>query len=364
MDDLLDTAPCGFFSVADDGTVLHANATLRALVGADDLVGRHLDAFLSPGARIFYQTHVFPLLRVEGRADEIYLSLRDRQGGDVPVLLNAVRRARGGRPVSDAVVVPMRRRNQFESELLQARQAAEEANRARARFLSMVSHDLRAPLGAINLASDLLASGAVGPVNDAQRHDLERIREASAYVLGLVADLLNFARVEANRADVRVRPVAVQAVLDRAVDVVEHLAVEARLTLAREGDDAGAAVLADPERLQQVLLNLLTNALKFTPAGGRVTLAAERAGGAVLLHVCDTGPGIPPEAAERIFDPFVQLEQSGGAALREGVGLGLAISRELARAMGGDLTVASVVGAGSTFTVRLPAATLPEEVAA
>ena len=352
MDTLLDAAPCGFFSFADDGFVLHVNATLCDMVEADDLVGRHVDAFLAPGARIFYQTHIFPMLRLHGRVDEIYLSLHTRQGVEVPVLLNAVRRERDGRVVSDAVVVPMRQRNQFESELLQAKYAAEEADRARARFLAVLSHDLRAPLSAINLAADILASGAEGPVTDAQRQDLVRIKDASAYVLQMVTDLLNFARVDANRVDVRIQPVPVRMALDRAASMVEHLADQAGLMLAREDHDLPTAVLADPERLQQVLLNLLTNAVKFTERGGRITLATARDRGTIRLHVRDTGRGIPPEEADRIFDPFVQLEDQGGAR-RDGIGLGLAISRELTRAMDGDLTVESVVGKGSTFTVVL-----------
>lgn len=355
MDDLLDTAPCGFLSFADDGIVLRANATLRGLLGIDPLQGQHVDALLAPGARIFYQTHVFPLLKLEAKVDEIYLSLRTHAGADLPVLLNAVRRERDGRPVNDAIVVPMRRRNQFESELLQAKHAAEEASRARARFLSILSHDLRAPLSAITLAADLLASGAAGPVTDGQRHDLERIQETSTYVLRLVSDLLNFSRVQTNRMDVRVRPVALAEVLDRATGTVEHLAADAELSLVHEAHDPDALLLADPERLQQILLNLLTNAIKFTEPGGTITLATTGGTRSVRLHVRDTGRGIPPDRLESIFDPFVQLTgPSGGPS--EGVGLGLAISRELARAMRGELTVESAVGRGSTFTVVLPKA--------
>ncbi|MEP0547067.1 MAG: HAMP domain-containing sensor histidine kinase [Rhodothermales bacterium] len=352
--DLLHTAPCGFLAVADDGRILYANVTLLGLVEADALSGQHVDAILTPGARIFYQTHVFPLLKLRNRVEEVYLSLRTRSGDDVPVLLNAVRGIRDGHPVNDAVVVPMRRRNQFESELLQAKHVAEEANRARARFLSILSHDLRAPLSAINMAATILQSGAVGPVNEIQSHDLRRIEDASSYVLRLVTDLLNFARMEAGRIDVRLRPIALSDVLDRTLGVVEPLASGAGLTYDADLHDPACEILADPERLQQVLLNLLTNAVKFTDGGGRITLASERVGSTVRLHVRDTGHGIPPDAIDRIFDPFVQLDRPDASGPREGAGLGLAISRELTHAMKGELTVASVLGAGTSFTVALP----------
>ncbi|MDX1419215.1 MAG: HAMP domain-containing sensor histidine kinase [Rubricoccaceae bacterium] len=355
MDPLLDTAPCGFFSVNDDGTVVRANATLRNYLGAETLVGHHVDALLSRGAKIFYQTHVFPLLRVEGEVNEVYLSLRTAGGDDLPVLLNATRHTGNDGAVNDAVVVPMRRRNQFESELLQAKHAAEEASRARARFLSVLSHDLRAPLSAINLAAHMLAEEALGPVTDAQRRDLDRIRESSAYVLRLVTDLLNFSRVDAGRVTVRVRATALSDVLDRATDIVEPLAAEAGVAFIRTPQAATGAVLADPERLQQVLLNLLTNAVKFTDPGGHIRVETEETDDLVRLHVRDTGRGIAPEEIERVFEPFVQLAQPDDAP-RDGAGLGLAISRELVRAMGGDLTVESVLGEGSSFTIALPAA--------
>lgn len=355
MDTLLEMAPCGVLSVADDGTILTANATFRALVEADALVGQPVNTVLGPGARIFYQTHVFPLLRVEGKAEEIYLSLRTSSGEEVPVLLNAVRRERDVHPVSDIVVVPMRRRNQFESELLQAKRAAEEANRARSRFLSILSHDLRAPLSAINMAATILASGSGGPVTPAQRHDLERIGEASRYVLDLVTDLLTFSRIEAQRVSVRMQALSVASVLDRAENLVEHLVIEAGLSIIRDAAARIDPIMADPARLQQVLLNLITNAVKFTPAGGRVTLATEQDGGTIRLHVRDTGRGIDADALPHVFEPFVQLEEADALG---GVGLGLAISRELVRAMGGDLTVVSTLGVGTTFTVALPIATL------
>lgn len=354
MDDRLDTAPCGFLTFADDGTVREVNATLRDLLGygEGELEGQHVEALLSVGARIFYQTHLFPLLRLGGLVEEVYVSLRARDGADVPVLLNAVRHERDGAYASDCVLVPIRQRSRYEDEILQAKKAAEAANEARARFLSMMSHDLRTPLSAINLSAEVLLRGGRGPVAAAQEQDLRRIREASQYVLDLVTDILNYARVEAGRAALRLERCPVERALDRAEGLVGHLIEEGGLEYAREGCAPDLAVQADAERLQQVLLNLLTNAVKFTDPGGRIAVECERYGGRVLLRVRDNGPGIAPERIERLFDPFVQGDPPSDRG-QQGVGLGLAICRELAQAMGGDVTVESTVGVGSAFTVSL-----------
>lgn len=353
MDDLLDKAPCGFLRLADNGTILIANTTIRTLLGYDraSLEGVHIDTLLTPGARIFYQTHVFPLLRVQSKVEEVYLSMRSGNGADVPVLLNAARHEEGGVGVSDWIIVVMRRRNQFENELLQAKKAAEEANRTKARFLSMLSHDLRAPLSGISMAAQILATGAAGPVTERQRSELERIKSASQYVLRLVKDLLNYARLQSGRVAVKREPVVLAVVLAQSKAMISHLMEEANLSFDLGSPPSDLAVCADPDRLQQVILNLLSNAVKFTDPGGDVAILCERQGDQVLLKIRDTGRGIPADRLEQIFSPFTQI---GASVSRDGsVGLGLAISRELVRSMGGDLTVESKEGHGSTFTISL-----------
>lgn len=357
MDTLLDTAPCGVLLFADDGTVLQANATLLGLLGhaREGVEGRHVEGLLTPGAQIFYQTHFFPLLKMRGKAEEVYLSLRAHDGADVPVLVNAQRREHEGATVNVCIVVPIRQRSRFEDELIQAKRAAEEASRARGRFLSMMSHDLRTPLSAISMAAHLLKVGSQGPVSEGQLHLLGRIEGASKYVMGLISDILTYSRLESGRAELRAEAVAVAHAVTKAEALVAHQMEDAGLTYTRGACDPTLAVQADPARFQQVLLNLLANAAKFTGRGGSVSVTAAPAGGRVLIHVSDTGRGIPADQTERIFDPFVRGEQGAGEPAPEGVGLGLAISREFARAMGGDLTVVSTVGEGSVFTVALPA---------
>lgn len=348
---MIDHAPCGFVSLGDDGTMRSVNTTLAELLGYTrvELEGWHLEKILPPGARIFYQTHVFPLLKMHGRAEEIYLNLRTKDGLSVPMLMNGVRHERDGESVNDCVFVRMIQRSQYEDQLLQARRLAEQANAAKASFLSMMSHDLRTPLTTISGHADLIAGG-VGSVEE-QRVGIERIRHASGELLRMINDILSFAQLDRGHVEVKPSPLRVSDAVARAESLVRLHLHEAGLAFSYEPCDA--VVLADPDRLQQILLNLLTNAIKFTDRGGRISIICERAEEHVRIRVRDTGIGIAPDQLQRAFEPFVQLQTSGGDASR-GVGLGLAISRELARAMNGEVTAESGLGEGSTFTIALP----------
>jgi signal transduction histidine kinase len=263
------------------------------------------------------------------------------------MLMNAARRD----DVNDAVFVRMSQRHRYEDELLEARRVAEGANAAKAKFLSMMSHDLRTPLTAISGYTRLLTAGAYGPLTPDQLDNLERVQSASGQVARMIEDILDFAQLESGRVHVRVQRVSLPEAVARAESLLRLRFEEAGLTFTARCE---GTVIADPDRLQQVLLNLLTNAAKFTPAGGHVSVETQPDGDRTLIHIRDTGSGIPAEQLQRIFDPFVQLDNQPEDRKQHGVGLGLAISRELARAMAGDLSVESAVGEGATFTVALP----------
>jgi signal transduction histidine kinase len=237
-----------------------------------------------------------------------------------------------------------------ESELHAARAVSE----ARTGFLNTMSHELRTPLNAIAGYVDLLEMGIRGPLADAQREDLGRIRGAQRHLLGLIDNVLDFTQVQAGEVPYSRDEVRLADVLD---EVGELVAPRLRDRVVLRWSDPGEiAAHADRRRVAQILHNLLTNAARFTPEGDEVEVRCEATAGDVFIHVADRGPGIPADALDAVFQPFVQVDRSLDRP-GEGTGLGLAISRELARAMGGDLTVRSAPGEGSTFTLRLPRAT-------
>ncbi|MEO7043134.1 MAG: chemotaxis protein CheB [Gemmatimonadaceae bacterium] len=271
-------------------------------------------------------------------------------------------------------------------ELLGKTAEAQASNRAKSDFLATMSHELRTPLNAIAGYAQLLEMGIRGPVTDEQRTDLARITRSQKHLLGLINEILNYAKVEAGVVPMRFADVNVSDLL-ASVEVMiapQMARKELRYELLNPNGhgDPTLAVRGDEDKIRQILLNLLTNALKFTAAEGTVDVSCDtdhsgsngsrgngsrskgsrgngsHADGEVSIHVRDTGIGISPEHLHLIFDPFVQVNASLTRP-SDGVGLGLAISRELARAMEGDITVESTLGTGSTFTLTLPRARLP-----
>jgi signal transduction histidine kinase len=242
---------------------------------------------------------------------------------------------------------------------------AEEANRAKSEFLATISHELRTPINAIVGYTDLLLLGIPDPPGPHQVEQLERLRRNGRHLTRLIDDILDLAKIEAGLLRMNEEVGSAEQAFETGLSIVGPIAADKGVEVVRHwGSKDSTYYRADPRRVEQILVNLLGNAVKFTPAGGRVELAcradSECTGkdtfraGYVLLSVQDNGIGIPVEKHEVIFERFVQGE-SGFRRSHEGAGLGLAISRELARLMGGDITVTASEGQGSCFTLRLPA---------
>ncbi|HEX5872496.1 MAG TPA: GAF domain-containing sensor histidine kinase, partial [Longimicrobium sp.] len=236
-----------------------------------------------------------------------------------------------------------------------ARAEAERANRAKSEFLAVMSHELRTPLNAIGGYAELMEMGIRGPVTPEQREDLRRVQTSQRHLLGLINEVLNYAKLETGTVQYDIGPVRILDVLAGVEALVAPQAQAKELALAIVPCPPALAVCADAEKVRQILVNLLSNAVKFTDRGGRVELTCEPAGRNVHVRVRDTGIGIPADQLERIFEPFVQV-RADLTRTAEGTGLGLAISRDLARGMDGDLAAESTLGDGSTFTLTLPAA--------
>jgi len=235
----------------------------------------------------------------------------------------------------------------------EARAVAERANRAKSDFLAVMSHELRTPLNAIGGYAELIELGIRGPVTAEQRADLDRIQRSQRHLLGLINGVLNYARLETGNVRYEVTDVEVDELLATCEALVAPQARAKRITLVVPSCPTTLSVRADEEKVQQILLNLLTNAIKFSDDGGRIEVNCQEQGDVVAIHVIDNGRGIAQEKLRAIFDPFVQVD-SRLTRTQEGVGLGLAISRDLAQGMRGDLTVESSLGHGSTFTLTLP----------
>jgi signal transduction histidine kinase/exonuclease VII small subunit len=362
---VIDQAPVPMYiATGRDHVFDMVNAPYAAMVGRrrDDMLGR-------PGREVFPEfvpQGVFALI------DEVYDSGVPYRATAIPATFDADRDGvpethyfnlvyqplldAGGAVYAVALVATE------VTELVQAREAAEAAqrdaelaNRAKADFLASMSHELRTPLNAIGGYVDLIDMGIQGPVTPEQQAALARVKASQQHLLVLINDVLSFAKVEAGTIELDLRPLGARELVAGVEPLVAPQAQAKGIALSVDGSGPERRLLGDEERVRQILLNLVGNAIKFTPAGGSVQLSIGGDARWVRISVRDNGPGIAAEKQQAIFDPFVQVERRFSNP-REGVGLGLAISRDLARAMGGDLGVVSTPGEGSTFTVQLPAA--------
>jgi signal transduction histidine kinase len=235
----------------------------------------------------------------------------------------------------------------------EARAAAETANQHKSRFLANMSHELRTPLNAIIGFSEVLLCGMAGPLSDRQMEFAGDVRDSAKHLLSLINDILDLSKVEAGRMELEVARFDIRHAIESAMTLVRGRAEAHGIQLEKQIAGDVNACDGDERRFKQVVLNLLTNALKFTPGGGRVILAAWRTNDAYVLSVKDTGVGIAEEDQEKVFEEFRQVGHDN-AGKAEGTGLGLTLTRKLVELQGGSIRVESAVGQGSTFTFTLP----------
>ena len=345
-----------------EGKTLFVNPRVEMLLGYQpaDLLGRNFwDVIIPRDEHARFRAMWEYLLR--GNIGDLESTALSRDGTRRKVLWNPVRRKAADGSLESLIVfgLDITERDRAEenarlyAEAAEARAEAEAANKAKSEFLANMSHELRTPLNAIGGYVQLLEEGIAGELNAKQLEYLRRTHRSQEHLLGLINDVLNFAKLEAGRVQFDVSNVQLSDTLAEVDDLILPQVAEKGLVYRNCGCDSDVIVRADPDKLRQILLNLVSNAVKFTPSGGRISIACEVRGSQVGISVQDSGIGVPADKRDAIFEPFVQV---GKGPDRQGTGLGLSISRELARAMKGDLTLTTEMGKGSTFTVTVPRA--------
>ncbi|MFC5549890.1 ATP-binding protein [Massilia aerilata] len=378
-DALFEQAACGLLLTDADGLILRANATLRGWLGyeEDELAGKlRMAELLTMGARLFHHTHCLPMLQDRGAVAEIQIALCHRDGRRLPVLVNIVRCLQAGRVVDQWAVFQSADRHAYERELLAARRAAEAASSAHERaevqlrllntqlsaadrrkdeFLATLSHELRNPLAPMRNALDVMKlkeDRGNAPALDGRL--LQAFDRQLRHLTHLVDDLMEVSRITQGRMQLRRAPVELGALVQGALQDLAGALRNARHTLRL--DLAGPPLLVDGDatRLSQVIVNLLNNAIKYTPDGGIIELRLRSRAGIAELTVRDSGIGIPASKLESVFEMFSQLEPALDRA-KGGLGIGLALVRGIVELHGGGIQAASAgPGRGSEFTVRLP----------
>ncbi len=314
-------------------------------------IGPQIDQVMSTGESTWHEDQYLPIER-NGHLEDVwwtysYSAVRDH--GEIAGVLVVCQE-------TTARVAMVNERERLLAMAERARIEAESANRAKSEFLAVMSHELRTPLNAIGGHAQLIELGVHGEVTAEQRTALERIQRSQRHLLGLINGVLNYAKIDAGAVNFEISDVIVDEALATCEALTGPNARVKGLEFRHVRCDPRIVVRADSEKLQQILFNLISNAIKFTDPGGCVSLEClETAKREIAVIVSDTGQGISEDQLERVFQPFVQIDTKLTRA-SEGTGLGLAISRELARGMGGELTVRSEVGVGSSFILSLPTA--------
>jgi PAS domain S-box-containing protein len=366
---LFHRAPVPYLVTDGLGVISNANAAASAMLGvrADRLVGKPLSVFIQEASRPRLRRMIAECRDPNAPPRTVRVNMIPRHGEVIRVEATV---SGSQNPVTDNVQIAwllvdqterlqqeeLERERAVELERLVAVRTAdlERAQELKDQLIGTVSHEFRTALGAIGGYAELLMLGIHGSLSDQQAADIERIQRAYTHLARLVDDLLSYNKLSAGQISLEIDDIPLADALRGLSDLVAPQADAKAITIDDSASETNLVVRADPERVRQIMLNLVGNAVKFSARGSRVVLSARARNSVAVVEVSDNGPGIPPDKLDVIFEPFVRL---GSDAEVTGSGLGLAISREMARAMGGALTASSEVGCGTCFTLELPLST-------
>ena len=367
VQDLYDNAPIGYHSLDAKGTFVRVNQTHLHWLGCtpEELIGRSITEFLTEAGRAIFD-EAFPIFKQRGWVRNIEFDLVRKDGSTFPVLINAtaVYDDQGRFVASRSTVFDHTERKRAELALRQSEETLRFANAELARalrmkdeFLANMSHELRTPLHGILAVTETLLDQIRGPLNERQQKSVGLIDQSGRHLLTLINDLLDLSRIEAGKLQLHLTPVSVDELCHASLLFVRGMAAKKQIQIEYANPLPGVQVVVDEQRLKQMLVNLLGNAVKFTPSGGHVTLSVVEDRGARLIHfaVQDTGPGIAPADQARLFQPFIQVDAQLSRQ-HEGSGLGLALVKRLAEQHGGTVHLDStgIPGNGCCFTISLP----------
>ncbi len=378
---LFEGAPDPYVVTDEQGTIQEANDALSRLLRmpTENVVRKSLDSFIDPSAWRDLDARLRELPSGQ-KLSRCALELKAPDGRAIPVeaTLSVLDSALDGKRTFCWLLRDVSSRQETEDSMRalnrslnarvaqrtrelelalegeqSARKDAEAANRIKTELFARLSHEFRTPLHAVSGYLEILQQNIHGALTEEQRRDLDRIHQAQEHLMALVNTILDFAKLEAGPIELSMAEIPIEETLLGAEALVFPQFAKKKVAYTHRAGDSSLTVFADREKVQQILVNLLANAMKFTPVGGSVELDWRLEHDSLLVRVRDTGPGIPPEKIEQIFEPFVQL-RAPGSLPAGGTGLGLPISRDLARAMGGDISATSTFGVGSLFTLTLP----------
>ena len=368
LGELLESAPDAILELDPEGRIVLLNRMAEQLFGytREEMLAQRVDALVPDAIRGAHkghraQYHSHPVTRPMGSGLKLEARRKDGSHFPVEISLSSVKSGDGIRVT--AIIRDITERKEMESrlraveekyvrELELSHREAERANQLKTEFLGNMSHELRSPLHTVIGFAELLAEEKEGALNEKQKRFVGHIKTDSLHLLNLINDLLDLSKIEAGRLELRYELFSIEAVIAEAISSVQPRATAKCLEIATD-ISITAPVWADRLRFKQILHNLLTNAIKFTPNGGRVRVDAADCGHFAEISVRDTGIGIPEDQQQAVFDKFYQV-RAGIQGGHEGTGLGLAITKRLVDQHGGTISLKSEPGNGTCFTFSIP----------